>query len=240
MDKRNVIIFVDYENWYRSSILLLGVKPDVMSWYMDIGKRYECKQLFFFANFSRYLDEIPQLRKITENIIDTNSNSNKNMTDFIMLDYIYQTSQEASPDTYILYSGDGHFETVVRYLILKKRKKVLVYAIRGTLSKQLKEIASESVELPLVCNMRDLCIRAIIKKIGYLEKKTSMYRRRFRSSVVEEISEQLDIQTKTIEEVLNDMLALNYLIYSEVIENDVIEKMLKLNKGKLKERGFWM
>lgn len=238
MRKKNAVIFVSYENWYRSSILLYGVKPDLIGWFLDIKERFECKKIYFFGNFTKYADEYSRIQVITEDIIDTHSNNKKNMSNVIMLDYIYQISQMVSPNTYIIFSGDGHFETVIQYLIQKRKKEVIIYGIRGSFNIQLKSVASEIIELPFSYDMRSLCIRAIIREIRYLELRNRITRKPFYSTVVNEISEQLDIQTKEIENILSEMMTLKFLFKEEMYLSERHEELLVLNKSRLRENGF--
>ena len=76
-------------------------------------------------------DSLNSVRAMTNTVISTQQSSphhKKDMTDFIMLDYIYQVSAERSDvGTYILFTGDGHFQSVVKYLTQKMGKRVIVY-----------------------------------------------------------------------------------------------------------------
>lgn len=68
-----------------------------------------------FADFSHrgIKEEIPKIRAITNTIIETQNSfagHKKDMTDFIMLDYIYQyVSDYPETGTIILFNGDGYF-----------------------------------------------------------------------------------------------------------------------------------
>ena len=63
-------------------------------------------------------------------VVDTADESTyrrKDMTDFVMLDAIYQSVNELPAiDTYILFTGDGHFQSVARYLKERKKKTVIL------------------------------------------------------------------------------------------------------------------
>ena len=51
-------------------------------------------------------------------------------------------------DVFILFSGDGHFSSATSFLKNFYRKQVVVYAINGCFSKQLRETATGSYILP--------------------------------------------------------------------------------------------
>ena len=54
----------------------------------------------------------------------------KDMTDFIMLDYIYQTAAlRPEIGVYILFTGDAHFQSVTKYLAQRLGKEVVIYGV---------------------------------------------------------------------------------------------------------------
>ncbi len=152
--KPTAMAFVDYEYWFYTYKNLLNLEPNTMSWRQELDDNYNVLDILVFAEFSnnKYLNnQITPLRNITNTIIETYQQTGtrkKDMTDFIMLDYIYQTAvTRKDVDVFILFTGDGHFHSVVKYLIHTLKKKVVVYAIKGSLSTQLKAVASE-VRIP--------------------------------------------------------------------------------------------
>ncbi|MGI5906876.1 MAG: NYN domain-containing protein [Candidatus Pararuminococcus gallinarum] len=148
------IAFVDYEHWYYSYQNLFGMRPDVESWRKELADEYEIEDIYVFGEFGHkgIHDELSKLRTITNTIIETQQplgHHKKDMTDFIMLDYIYQhAALHPETDTYIIFTGDGHFLSVVRYLTQRANKHVIVYGVNGAFSSHLREVASESRELP--------------------------------------------------------------------------------------------
>ena len=122
-----------------------------MAWRAELSAKYTLDDILIFGDFSfpGIRDELPELRNITNSIIETHQQTGhhkKDMTDFIMLDYIYQAAA-LCPDiqTYILFTGDGHFHSVVKYLTQRLNKKVVVYGIHGAFSNQLQAVATGSV-----------------------------------------------------------------------------------------------
>ena len=61
-----------------------------------------------------------KIRGYTNDIVETKNGGGyfkKDFTDFIMLDRIYQTAYTKKDiDTYIIFTGDGHFSSAVLFL----------------------------------------------------------------------------------------------------------------------------
>lgn len=148
------VAFVDFEHWYISLERMYSVKPDVKAWAEELRKNYDVEEIAIFADFSNtgLRGELEKIRNVTNIIIDTKNQSEhykKDFTDFIMLDYIYQRAMtKKNIDTFIIFTGDGHFTSVVRFIINQCRKKVGIYGITGATSSQLKASASWCRELP--------------------------------------------------------------------------------------------
>ncbi len=148
------MIFVDYEHWHVSLYKKYSMRPQIRQWRDSIAKDYEIQDIYFFGDFSnpgmKY--EIPKIREVTNNVIETQNTSQfykKDFTDFIMLDYIYQHAIEKnSPDTFIIFTGDGHFSSVVKFLVNNRKKKVIIYAVKDSLSGMLRSSAGHCIELP--------------------------------------------------------------------------------------------
>ena len=148
--KRKAIAFVDYEYWFYSCKERFNLYPNLQRWKDEIAKRFELKDIMVFGDFSHenIAGDLHKVRSITNTVIETSNTfmrKKKDMTDFIMLDYIYQTlEQQKGIDTYILFTGDGHFQTVVKCL-KEKKKRVIVCGIEDSFSKQLRDTASEVI-----------------------------------------------------------------------------------------------
>ena len=176
MNKRlpNARAFVDYEHWYISLERGYGVKPDVKSWHNELKRMYNVQELVFFADFSNIgmRAELDKLRNETKMIIDTQNPSayyKKDFTDFIMLDYIYQCAMtEKKTDVFVIFTGDGHFSSVVRFLTGKCGKKVVIYGVTNALSSQLKSAATLTREVPTDTDVYRDYYRMIIDQMNYL------------------------------------------------------------------------
>ncbi len=135
-------------------VKLYGEKPDLHGWVKAMNKDYNVKEIIFFADFSNntLAREINRIREVSSNIVQTanaSQNHKKDFTDFIMLDHIYQRAMSADGiDTFIIFSGDGHFSSVVSFLKNVCKKDVGVCGVRDAFSHQLKNCSSWTVELP--------------------------------------------------------------------------------------------
>ena len=124
------IAFVDFEHWYIALERQYGVKPDLKGWKAELMAKYEVDEIAVFGDFSNVglRGELDKIRDITQMVFDTKNSSEhykKDFTDFIMLDYIYQKAMTRKDiDTFIIFTGDGHFSSVVRFIINQCHKNV--------------------------------------------------------------------------------------------------------------------
>ena len=138
--KKKVLAFVDYEYWFYSYKMRFGITPNPFRWFEDVKSRYDITDLWVFGDFSNpsLIEEAGKIRCITNNIIETGNtyrSKKKDMTDFVMLDYIYRAADEnRKVRTYLIFTGDGHFQSVVKYLKEKKKKKVILCGIRDSIA----------------------------------------------------------------------------------------------------------
>lgn len=113
-----------------------------------------------------------KIRAYTNDIVETKNGGGyfkKDFTDFIMLDKIYQTAySDKNIDTYIIFTGDSHFTSVVLFLKNVCRKKVVVYGVKNAFSGQLMTAASKSRVIE-PDELSPLC-RAIVENVRALEQ----------------------------------------------------------------------
>ena len=176
---KKAIAFVDYEYWFYSCKERFNLFPNLQRWKDEIAKRFELKDIIVFGDFSHenIAGDLHKVRAITNTVIETSNTfmrKKKDMTDFIMLDYIYQAiERQKGIDTYILFTGDGHFQTVVKYL-KEKRKRVIVCGFEDSFSKQLRDTASEvimvDIEKELFCRRLKMYQKQVIFRKKNLEK----------------------------------------------------------------------
>ncbi len=152
-ETKRAVIFVDYEHWFISFEKFYQKKPDIKAFRDELSQSYDIVDITFFADFSHpsLRAEISRIRAVTGSIIETQNSSShykKDFTDFIMLDHIYQEAlMRSNIDTFIIFSGDGHFSSVVSFLKTKCRKEVGVYGVKGAVSLTLREAADWTIEV---------------------------------------------------------------------------------------------
>ncbi len=246
-DKPIAVAFVDYEHWFISLDKLHGQRPDIKAWREMISQKYDIREIVFFADFSNQTlrQEIPKIREVTNYIIETQNtspNHKKDFTDFIMLDHIYQKAFNSKDiDTFILFSGDGHFSSVCSYLVSHTRKNVGIYAIRGAVSNQLKNTASWVELLPAVVDPNLQYYRMILTNLKYLEEKKSK-RKTYPTfwATVEAVCRINKQKRKIIAQALRDMLKKGYVNQKDVTLDDG-KKIVSIYPDwkKCKNEGIW-
>lgn len=149
----NCAVFVDYEHWYIALDKNYHVKPDINAFTEELKKDYHISSFTFFGDFSNpsLQNEMHKIRGYTNDIVETKNGGGyfkKDFTDFIMLDRIYQSAYTRKDiDTYVIFTGDGHFSSAVLFLKNVCRKKVCVYGVKNAFSSQLRTAASISREI---------------------------------------------------------------------------------------------
>lgn len=243
----HAIAFVDYEHWYISLERQYSVKPDVKGWAADLKEKYEVDEIAIFADFSNpgLRGELEKIRDVTNMIIDTKNQSEhykKDFTDFIMLDYIYQRAMTRKDiDTFIIFTGDGHFNSVVRFIINQCRKKVGIYGITNATSSQLKASASWSRELPSDSEIYRTYYKLIVDNFNYLTVHREFTENGTFEKVVERVSKSGRVDKKSITDALNRMIEEGY-VYKAVSLDDKGKKVqiLKPNWELLSRDRLWV
>lgn len=242
--KPRAIAFVDYENWLFPLKNFYGLEPDVIEWRKELESSYILQDMFVFGDFTNVSmkEELTKIRCATNSIIETQQGTEKyekDMTDFVMLDYIYQSVNEnADADIYIILSGDAHFQSVVKYLVQKCKKKVIVYGVRKAFSNQLKQIATEAIEIPASGQIINSLYPLIVENMEYVSGKD--YIHPTFNATVRTLSDRHNISEEIFTVAINDMLekGLLYMGRQRVEFNKTIP-IIKANWEALAEAGLW-
>ena len=239
--KQTAAVFVDYEHWYYGYNNFFKIRPNVSEWYDEIQDQYDVRMLKVFGNFSekKINNEIQKLEKITDNVIYTASMKDgvdKDFTDFVMLDSIYRAAaMEDSPNVFIIFSGDGHFDIVIKYL-KELKKRVIVYGVKHSFSARLRSSATAYVEMPR--NEQELSIYydMIFSSLRLLQKKGKIptYKK-----TVAGVSQYHDIMPERIQSALDYLMKNQYIIEKELKHNGRPSKVLNVKWDKVKEDGIW-
>lgn len=131
-----------------------------------------------------------------------------------MLDYIYQCAATRDDiDVYIILTGDGHFQSVVKYLTQTKGYRVLVYGVRGAFSKHLRAVASEAIEIPASDELMNSYYRLIVQNMEYVSSKSHIIPTFL--GTAEAVSRNHEIPVEMIKAALASMLEMGYLYRKE-------------------------
>ena len=221
-------------------------KPDIRGWRDELSSRFEIKEIIFFADFSNptIRQEIPRIREVSNYIIETQntfSGHKKDFTDFIMLDHIYQKAISSSDiDTFILFSGDGHFNSVSNYLITQLGKEVGVYAVRGGMSQQLKNTASWVELLPKNEDPMLAQYRMILSALKRLQENKGKRALPTFWGTVEAVSREHHLKRREVAEAMRALMKLECISQStQKLPDGKTVKLLIVDWKTCKVRGVW-
>ena len=171
-------VFVDYEAWFYGCKNQYQVEPDLMGWFNNVRDKGEIRDVIFFADFSQesIKDHTIKLRSISTSIIDcSKGEKTKDYTDFIMLDHIYQhLFRRQEIQHFILFTGDGHFQSIVAFLRNFNDKKVGIYAVDGSLSPLLSDAANWYSKIVPSNERNESLERAILKNLSWVQEKSDI------------------------------------------------------------------
>ena len=238
--KKRAIVFVDFEHWYISLDKMYHTRPDVKAFRDELSDRYDIVDIAFFGDFSNpsLRAEIFNIRQISNTIIETQNASaviEKDFTDFIMLDHIYQSaikSENQSIEAYIIFTGDGHFSSAVSFLATKCRKEVGVYAVRGACSAQLSGCATYTELIPEETPKTndDKYSRMILKSLKalYDRNKNKKVRATFWQTV-EAVAKANKANKEEVAKSLRALIKKGYVYQVKETEKPDSIKILKVN-----------
>ena len=219
--KPEALAFVDFEYFEISFMKRYGIRPPVLEWYRELCETYTVAELYVFADFSNPAMKccLPELRKITNHIIETQNTASyhkKDFTDFFILDQIYQKAFEKHrAGTYVLFTGDGHFGAVCRFLTEKCGKEVLVYGIEGNISGGLRAQAAKVIEYPSYEKLKTLYYPVIASKMKEMTEGKQKQAILNAPAVIRAVSEQRNLNQSAVHDALQDMMEKGYVIYRE-------------------------
>ncbi|MCD7771414.1 MAG: NYN domain-containing protein [Oscillospiraceae bacterium] len=213
--RKAAIAFVDYEYWYYTYQNFLHIDTDPLAWRKELEKEYDLKDVMVFGDFSepKIGAELPKLRTVTNTIVETgntDSHRKKDMTDFIMLDYIYQTvNHRKNVDAIIIFTGDGHFQSVVKYISQTLKKTAVVYGIKDSFSRQLQLAATKVVTLPAEDVLQKSYSMMIISNFARIANKPNVIPT-FRT-VISAVSKRNSVPEESIRDALQKLIEDGYV-----------------------------
>ncbi|NLD87075.1 MAG: NYN domain-containing protein [Clostridiales bacterium] len=242
---KRAVAFVDYEHWYISMTRMYNQKPDLKGWQEEISAKYDIINILFFADFSSgsIRAEIPRIREISNTIIETQNTGGfykKDFTDFIMLDFIYQRAyMRESDEAFIIFTGDGHFSSVVRFLTNRCQKEVGVYAVKEAFSSQLKSSASWYVEIEKNENEINDYKTKLLANFERLEKSENRVRPTFMKTA-ERVAEVYNLDFENVKTALHELIHDDYVYQiKERFEAKKFLNVLYVDWAKVEQDGLY-
>lgn len=246
-ENKRAVIFVDYEHWFISFEKLYHKKPDIKAFRDELSQSYDIVDISFFADFSNpaLRAEISRIRAVTGSIIETQNSSShykKDFTDFIMLDHIYQEAMmRTNVDTFIIFSGDGHFSSVVSFLKTKCRKEVGIYGVKDAISNTLREAADFTVEVSgedMILKERAGMILKNLKALEDAHKGKKKARITFWATA-EAVSKAYGVDKNDIADALRKLLEKKYLNQHQIRAGTKSIKVISIDWEKCKKDGLY-
>jgi uncharacterized LabA/DUF88 family protein len=213
-------VFVDYETWSYGCTNQYFTEPDVSHWFNNLRDKGQIDDVMFFADFTHenIKDHTLKLRNISNSIIDCSKGiKEKDYTDFIMLDHIYQKLfRQPEIKQFVLFTGDSHFQSVVAFLRNFNEKKVGIYALEGSLNPLLAEAADWYVRIVPSDGRYESIKQAIFKNLRWAKDK---------NIVVATFSKTVSVVTKNnpgfsegeVTNVLSDLITKKVISQTETI-----------------------
>ncbi len=243
--KKTALVFVDFEYMQISHKNRYGIEPPVLDWYRTLCAEYDVKELYVFADFSNpaMKNNLPHLRQITDNIIETQNTASrhkKDFTDFFLLDKMYQKAFENNrAQTYILFTGDGHFGAVSRFLIRHCKKEVVIYGVEGNISGTLYNQVTRVVEYPDMETVQKEYIPLLAKLYDTLQKNAKQKQTLDMQTVAASAEKQLKLDRTAAKMTLEAMAEKGYLSYREEWVSSLKRtRILVCDKEALRADGF--
>lgn len=244
LPKNDAIIFVDYEYWFYSYRNIYHSTPDLNAWFNDMLDRYNLVDVIFFGAFTQddLKLEIPKIRSITNSIITTETAgkfNRKDTSDFIMLDFIYQQAFEfGNKIDYVLFTGDGHFHSIMKFLRFKLGATVLMCAVNGSASYQLRSAASEVIEYSAdTSEIAQLCYGWIMENFKYIEQNPEKRIIPTFNSTVATVSSRYSVDENLIRSALQRLIDMGYLTRIEKNLDDRVIRILVPNWNLVRSGG---
>ncbi len=235
------LVFVDYEYWFYSYKNNYSMRPNLSAWRRALENQYQIVDLMVFADFNSPAigEELARLRSITNTIIETGTATQvrkKDMTDFVMLDYIYQSvTDREDVGTYVIFTGDGHFQSVIKYLIQKCRKNVVVYGVDATFSKRLSMVATNMVLLPSRKEIEDGYASVIIR---YFARQGNKKQPQTFWDIIDNVAKQNSIPKDTVKSALLKLIASDHIHQRELKQGREDIRVLVPNWERIRMDGL--
>ncbi len=243
-EKHKAAVFIDYEHWYIALDRSFHIRPNIKEFSDEIHREFDVREMTFFGDFSNpsLNAEMHKIRAFTNKIVETNNGGGhykKDFTDFIMLDHIYRTAfTHKDIDTYIIFTGDGHFSSSVLFLKQTCNKNVIVYGVKNAFSGQLKQTSSSWREIPSQTDEVLPYKRMILSSLYELSLEHENPRASF-IKTVENVSSKFNADKELVKKALEELIDGKYILQYEAKIGQKNVRLLRADFEKSKADGVY-
>ncbi|MBQ3868228.1 MAG: NYN domain-containing protein [Clostridia bacterium] len=244
--KGKTVVFVDFDHWCAAMDNVFKRQPAIDAFQEWQKSQNAPKKVYYFGNFMNPLleKEKEAIEAEGAEIVDTRDpyNYRSDRTDFVMLDYIYRCLiEEKDVDTFILFTADNRFVSVLSYL-RQAGKKVILCGVRGCLGAKLKAEADEVHEVPEEEAERNRYYDMIIDNFRYIyrHKERGIYPTFL--STVTTVARLNEVPEDDIRQALQELIDKKIVFKAEVSMNqgENTVRVLRLDKGRAIEAGLYV
>ncbi|MDR1692605.1 MAG: hypothetical protein LBR72_04540 [Oscillospiraceae bacterium] len=229
------IAFVDYEAWMYGCRDQFAEEPDIYEWFSDLRDKGRVEDVLFFADLSEepIKHHVHKIRTVSNSIIDcSKGKKEKDYTDFIMLDHIYQRLfRQKDLKQFVLFTGDSHFQSVCAFLRNFNDKTVGIYSLRGCLSNMLADTANWYTEIVPTPKSREEIWQEILNNLKWA-KDNGIETPTFKGTANAIVRRNPSLTDYEVRTVLNDMIEEGVIVTSQVQLHDFYVNKLTVDWDK--------
>ena len=241
--KKITAVFVDYDNWFWH-IHNKNATNDIDDIFNIIKEYSSIAHLSIYADFSHdfikaekaRLDlKYPRMIHDCGSYTDSNQFARKDLTDFYLLDDIYQTLfTNPRIEQFILVVGDGHFHSAISHIRMFHQKTVGVYALKGSLSPLIKNNADWFREIEPQYSHD---FSKILSTLKYNEERSYFS---FFNSIVNLSSKYHNTDRNEIARALSYLIEHEYACQQKVeVPGEGERQVIKVDWPRVKQEGLW-
>lgn len=241
------VAVVDYEYWYYAMENAYGSKPDVSSFTETLKSKYDVRNVYFFGRFvvPELMEEVSKIKEAGGEIVDAQDQENfkNDRIEFYMLDYIYRSVMSNKDiGTVIIFTCDGGFVPVAKFLKEKMGLKIVFCGIRNTLAGKFKLLTDDIIEVPGVDAVRNRYYDMIIDNFRYIHRHKDRTIYPTFLSTVTAVARLNDVSEDDVRNALQELIDKKIIYKVEVAmnqgENSV--RVLRLDKAKAQRNGLYL
>ena len=241
------IAVIDYEYWFYAMDNAFSRKPDVAAFNELLKGKYDVQKEYFFGRFvgPELTEEIEKIREAGGEIVDAQDQDNykNDRVDFYMLDYVYRAVlAEKDVTAVIIFTYDGGFVPMAKFLKEKLGKKIVFCGIRNTFAAKFKLVADEIIEVPGEDAVRNRWYDMIIDNFRYIHRHKDRPIYPTFLSTVTAVARLNDVPEEEIRVSLQELIDKKIIYKVEVAMNqgENTVRVLKLDKSRAQRNGLYL